>query len=524
MAPRTVWDGAKEESRPSQRTCILILGMHRSGTSAITRVVNLLGAALPKNVMGGGPGNEAGHWEADRIVDLNGRLLAELGLKWDSLQHVELGELSDDIREFYVREIVRLIRAEYGNEQLFVLKDPRISVLLPLYQEAFSRLDLAVSTLVMVRHPDDVASSLQRRDGMQATQAYLLWLIYNLAIFLETEHQHCAVMLFDELGTWRVAINRLDAILGTNLSPASPLASAEIENYISIGGSPREDAHDPRDAERSLAVRLWKIAAETTDTASVDRPELKDITMGLKALLRSLSSSKTEAPVATTPSRGETNRWTQHPLDEIGQHYGTDKSSRIHDYLNFYESRFAGFREQEFTLIEIGVFRGASVRMWADYFPNARIVGVDYEPSARTYADSRISIVIGNAGDPGFLESLTETFGRPRLVIDDASHRWDHQITGLQTLFPLVQPGGHYVVEDIDTSFEGHLRQAPFQGESLISAFDYTYKLTRYMVGDAAMGSEGPYDSFVAENYKHVNSVEYYRRVALINKRMGPRP
>ncbi|MES0051781.1 class I SAM-dependent methyltransferase [Mesorhizobium sp. M0053] len=211
-------------------------------------------------------------------------------------------------------------------------------------------------------------------------------------------------------------------------------------------------------------------------------------------------------------------------LDSIGRTYGTDKVSAIHDYLSFYAEKFESIRYENFVMFELGVFRGASVQMWEEYFPKASVIGVDYDQEANRYNRGRVSIEIGNAGDKEFLRSIVKKHGQPRIIIDDASHRWDHQIIGLQTLFPLLSPGGHYVIEDIDTSFEQHLRNAPFQGESQISAIDYVYKLARCVVGDAALGSEKPYDAFIADYYPHVNSIELYRRLALVNKRMTRRP
>ena len=175
-------------------------------------------------------------------------------------------------------------------------------------------------------------------------------------------------------------------------------------------------------------------------------------------------------------------------LNEIGLSQQTDKASHIHDYLNFYERRFQHLRHERFVLIEIGVLKGGSTRTWAEFFPNAQIVGLDVEPSCKENEGGNIAIRIGDAADAGFLYSVVEEFGRPTIVIDDGSHRWDHQILSLQTYFPLIKPGGYFVMEDLDTSFEGHLKQAPFQGVSTISAFDYISHLAGRTVAQNAFG------------------------------------
>lgn len=206
-------------------------------------------------------------------------------------------------------------------------------------------------------------------------------------------------------------------------------------------------------------------------------------------------------------------------LDDLGLKYGTDKASNHHDYLHFYESRLNYLREKGILLIEIGVYHGSSIAMWREYFQEATVVGIDYNPDCKKYETNHINVRIGDGASVDFLGSIIKEFGSPMIVIDDGSHRWDHQIRTFQFLFPLMQAGGHYVIEDIDTSFETHLKQAPFQGESDISAFDYIYKLSRVVVGEAALGSERPYDEFIAQHAKAVYSIEHFRRATMINKK-----
>lgn len=213
------------------------------------------------------------------------------------------------------------------------------------------------------------------------------------------------------------------------------------------------------------------------------------------------------------------NESARDTLDAIGLRHGTDKASNLHGYLDFYAKRFEYLRNEAFVFMEIGVLNGASVAMWADFFPRALIVGVDYTPECARFETDRIKIVIGDAGEPAFLKSLVETFGAPRIIIDDASHRWDHQILALQTFFPLLPPGGHFVIEDIDTSFEGQLKKARFQGQSDISGFDYLYKLARFVVAEGALAPEAPYDDFIAAYAGKVSTIELHRRTAMINKK-----
>ena len=76
----------KSSNRPgeptAERVCVLVLGMHRSGTSALSRVLNLLGCDLPKTLMSAHPSNEAGHWESLLISHLNDEILGSAGSEW----------------------------------------------------------------------------------------------------------------------------------------------------------------------------------------------------------------------------------------------------------------------------------------------------------------------------------------------------------------------------------------------------------------------------------------------------------
>jgi hypothetical protein len=167
-----------------QRVCLLVAGMHRSGTSAVARVLSLLGAALPRTLMEATPSNEVGHWEPSRIVAYNDRLLAELDSHWDDVRALDLVQLSDTRRQQIVAQIAGLITDDFGDAPLFVLKDPRLCRLLPLYLDALASLDIDARIVVPYRHPGAVAASLFARDAIAHGYAMLLWLCH----VLDAEH------------------------------------------------------------------------------------------------------------------------------------------------------------------------------------------------------------------------------------------------------------------------------------------------------------------------------------------------
>ena len=141
-------------------------------------------------------------------------------------------------------------------------------------------------------------------------------------------------------------------------------------------------------------------------------------------------------------------------LHELGLRHSADKSY-FHKYTEqFYPLHLDSMRFEAETIIEIGIFSGASLKMWSEYFVNARIIGVDFdlgriqEPIPRTcyrFADQSNRDHLKNALFDISVDSVD-------LIIDDAMHSMICQQTSLAALFPYVRPGRIYIVEDLQTS------------------------------------------------------------------------
>ncbi len=95
--------------------------------------------------------------------------------------------------------------------------------------------------------------------------------------------------------------------------------------------------------------------------------------------------------------------------------------------------------------------------MWADYFPHARITGVDIDPMCKMYSGGRIDVKIGSQTDPAFLSQFTDY----DIIIDDGGHTMTQQKVSFDVLFPLLKPGGIYVIEDLHTSYWPEFLDAP---------------------------------------------------------------
>jgi hypothetical protein len=143
-------------------------------------------------------------------------------------------------------------------------------------------------------------------------------------------------------------------------------------------------------------------------------------------------------------------------LTELANLHNTDKgyyNGIGHNFAEIYDNCLSSYREVYMNILEIGVWDGGSLRMWADYFPNANIHGVDLEDKTQ-YNSDRIKCSIVDQSSVESLEAFTSMHaeGYYDLIIDDGSHHMrDQQIT-LAYLLPLLKSGGIYILEDVQTS------------------------------------------------------------------------
>lgn len=156
-------------------------------------------------------------------------------------------------------------------------------------------------------------------------------------------------------------------------------------------------------------------------------------------------------------------------LDKIGCKCDTDKNSQYHNYLDKYEFFLKPWKDTATKVLELGVLKGASINMWSEYFKNATVYGVDINVECKQYEGERVKVIIKDLGDEVGLVQLGKL--HPQIIIDDASHLWSHQIKALYHLFPYLENGGVYILEDLGTSFYSY-RNKKF-GDACISAYDF---------------------------------------------------
>ena len=158
---------------------IIVLGMHRSGTSALTGSLSRLGFEFGDNLQGAMANvNEKGFFEDNDVVALNERILITIGRSWASLAPIKETEFLNPLVEELLVEAVLLVEKKMVKFSRLALKDPRLCVLMPFWVRVFAQLHIAPKILVAVRNPVSVVDSLVKRDSFEREKAYYLWLKY----------------------------------------------------------------------------------------------------------------------------------------------------------------------------------------------------------------------------------------------------------------------------------------------------------------------------------------------------------
>jgi hypothetical protein len=253
-------------SRPEKPICVIVLGMHRSGTSAITKALNFLGAALPKEILLAGLGNDLGHWEPAKLVNLHDEMLQEFGSSWDDWRPLILSQANAVRLKFYKERIKELILEQFAGENLFVLKDPRICRFLELYKQALDELSYETKIVFVHRNPLAVSASLFKRNQIVEEYGCLLWLRHILDAELSSQGLHRVFVSYETvMDDWRVGLNSLKNVLGIDFRDLGP----HIQQSVSSHFSRDFQHHNPsiEDVVRNENLIVWiKDAFEALST------------------------------------------------------------------------------------------------------------------------------------------------------------------------------------------------------------------------------------------------------------------
>lgn len=233
-------------------TCIMVLGMHRSGTSALTRALNLCGVVLPGQMMDNTEGNASGHWEPLEVVAIHDALLAQHHWAWDDAG-IAFTEVFDVSATHTAQAHITAFLRPHTHQPVIAIKDPRLCNTLPIWEAPLQEVGMHPVAIFATRHPLAVARSLQSRNQMPLAYGVLLWMQHTLAAEWHSRHWKRMVVHYDQLiQDWPACIDPVMRWLGLPDASANASVRAHLDAFLQP--SQRHHRSDDQELERVADV------------------------------------------------------------------------------------------------------------------------------------------------------------------------------------------------------------------------------------------------------------------------------
>jgi hypothetical protein len=215
------------------RAAILVLGMHRSGTSALTWLLGRLGAALPSDAIQASGDNARGYWESQALVKADDQLLRVVRSSWFDPRPLDFSRLSEDGLRSRKNRIREAIESAWGDASLLAIKDPRQCRCVPVVADVLAEMGIEPRALLMLRSPVEIARSLASRDGTTPAYAHLLWLRHMTDAERATRGMMRAVVDYDGmLDDWRSTVARIAPLVGRDGWQPDEAGATEIAAFL----------------------------------------------------------------------------------------------------------------------------------------------------------------------------------------------------------------------------------------------------------------------------------------------------
>jgi len=250
--------------------------MHRSGTSVVTRAVNLLGPYLgeERGLMLPKEGdNPNGFWENMAVYAFHERLERFLHRCWYNVHPLPQDWWHDPGVSPYRRELAEIVEKEFGGHPLWAWKDPRTALFLPLWQEILRDLGVEIGYVICLRNPVDVAASLHKRNGLPKDRSLVLWLQHMLHACYYTAGSRRIVTSYDTLlADWERALKGISEALSipwpADDKPLRDGMSSFLNPRLRHSRSDMEAMKDNREIPEEIR-RLYSLLLE-----AIESPEL----------------------------------------------------------------------------------------------------------------------------------------------------------------------------------------------------------------------------------------------------------
>ena len=207
-------------------------------------------------------------------------------------------------------------------------------------------------------------------------------------------------------------------------------------------------------------------------------------------------------------------------LYSLFKKFNTDKLGM--GYAEIYESYFKSLREKKLNILEIGVSRGASIKVWSEYFINSTIVGIDIDKVDEKIFNinkKNIGIHQGSQSDKVFLDKIINEYKKFDIIIDDGSHYPKDVIKSFKILFPALDSNGLYFIEDMQTSYNHFFHGNPFDLKYSNTHMNFFKHLTD------SLNYQEIANPFYKKNIfdSKIKNISFYHNLVIIKKGMNSR-
>lgn len=181
-----------------KRKCIIVLGMHRSGTSAMSAILKITG--IYNNVTTNiSPDNPKGFFEWHKGMAINSKIFKLFRSEWDDPRPRPYNEKKQGEVNKFKEEIIQAIEDDFHSQDLFAIKDPRISVLLPIYLDIFTSMNIEPLLVMMERPDEEIYQSLKKRNNFSRKKSYALSKKYKRSVYENISRCRHIIVNFDEV-------------------------------------------------------------------------------------------------------------------------------------------------------------------------------------------------------------------------------------------------------------------------------------------------------------------------------------
>ena len=244
-----------QEDRHGRGRSVVVLGMHRSGTSVVARIINLLGLPLCRDDdLHSGPDNPTGHWESESLIKFNDRLLKMFGGSWAFPPNMSRNWENAPPAAALHGEGVRVFRRAYPREE-WVWKDPRACLTLPFWRTVWEESPVVV---FVSREPLEIYLSLLKREGLGKAHCIALWERYTRSTLLGAHGLPIVKISYDQLmkDCLRTVANLRDDLTGLGVMAHGNVDVASQCVSKTFGGSREYNYRLQGDPDSTEAQRI----------------------------------------------------------------------------------------------------------------------------------------------------------------------------------------------------------------------------------------------------------------------------